>query len=208
MADLARLTGSRVHGPPPVPRETPNRWRGWRARRRRPSPRARLRRFLMILSAFVVLRAAQAAVASLAVLVMSASGLGQPTPTLQVARLGEVEADPLTALTALVMVAVAGGLTVLLAGRRHPLAAFAGVKTFALIAAVTLTGAFAPGSLGVRVALVGGGASLLMVLWPTARAAVLRVLAALGLPHLSGRAGDLAVALKIVLLVGIVLLPH
>jgi hypothetical protein len=165
-------------------------------------------RLLQVGAALVVLRAVQAVVAVLAVAVVWASRLVRPAPGLHVSGLAEVVPASLTAGTALAMVAVATVLAVALLPRHQVFAAFAGVKALALVAASALTGVFAPGSPALRVAVAALGVGVVVGLWPLARQAALRVLAAAGVAHPPGRAGDLALALKIALLVALVAVPR
>jgi len=78
----------------------------------------------------------------------------------------------------------------------------------ALVAASALMGAWAPGPVDVRLAVAALGVGLVAVLWPLARRAATRVLAAAGVAHPSGRAGDLALVLKVALLVAVVAVPR
>ncbi|ADP81874.1 hypothetical protein [Pseudofrankia inefficax] len=165
-------------------------------------------RLLQLGGALVVLRAVQAVVAVLAVTAVGVSRLVRPAPGLHVSGLAEVAPTPLTTGTALAMVVVAAGLALMLLPRRQVFAAFAGVKALALVVASALTGAFAPGSAALRVAVAALGIGVAVGLWPLARRAALRVLVAAGLPHPPGRAGDLALALKIALLVALVAVPR
>jgi hypothetical protein len=169
--------------------------------------RAWRRRLLMVGAGLLVLRGVQAAIAGLTVLTVTAAHLAQPAPRLRVARLAEVSPDPLTAVTALVMIAVSATLAAVLLPRRWVFAAFAGIKAFAVLAATTVTAAIGAGSVGPRLAIAGCGVALVLMFWPSARDAAVRVLTALGLPHPPGRVGDLLVAVKIVLLVLIVAVP-
>ena len=180
---------------------------GWLAARRRLPARARVRGPLVVFAALLVLRAVQAVVAGLAVLAVAASGLDQPAPGLRMARLAELEPTRTTGLIALTMVLISAGLAAALLSRRHPIAAFAGVKAFALVAASAIAVMFASEPVGVRAAVAGCGAGIVLLLWPMAREAAIRVLAAIGMPHVQGRVGDLLLALKIALLVGLVLVP-
>jgi hypothetical protein len=161
----------------------------------------------MVIVGLLALRAIQAAVAAATVLIVRGAHLVQPPPGLRVTRLAEVSPDPLTSVTAFVLAALAATLAAVLLPRRHLLAAFAGIKAFALLAATTVTVALTGGPVAPRLALAACGVSLTILFWPSARDAVLRVLAALGLPHPPGRLGDLAVAAKIAVLVLIVAVP-
>ncbi|ONH26986.1 histidine kinase [Pseudofrankia asymbiotica] len=171
------------------------------------SVRDRGTRLLMVLTALVVLRGVQAAVAGLTVLAVTVSRLEHPAPTLHLARLAEVELAPATAVTALTMIVVSTGLAAALLPRRQPLAAFAGIKAFALIAASALAVLFTAEPVSIRAAVAGCGVGIVALFWPAARDAAGRVLAAMGLPHPHGRAGDLVLAVKIALLVAFVALP-
>ena len=173
----------------------------------RPAGRPGWRRPLMVIVGLLALRAIQAAVAAATVLIVRGAHLVQPAPGLRVTRLAEVSPDPLTSVTAFVLAALAATLAAVLLPRRHLLAAFAGIKAFALLAATTVTFALTGGPAAPRLALAACGVSLTALFWPSARDAVLRVLAALGLPHPPGRLGDLAVAAKIAVLVLIVAVP-
>jgi hypothetical protein len=161
----------------------------------------RRRRLLVVLVAVAVLRGLQAAVAAVTVLAVAALRLEQPLPHLHVARLTEVGPRPLTPLTALVMVAVSAAAAILLLSRRRTVAAFAGVKAFALVVASTIAGVVAAGPGDVRLAVAGFGAGLAVLLWPAVRRAAVTVLTAVGLPHPTGRLADIALAVKISLLV-------
>ncbi|WP_241840335.1 histidine kinase [Frankia sp. CcI49] len=175
--------------------------------RRGLSARDRATRLLFVLAALLVLRVVQAAVAGLTVLAVTVSGLEHPAPGLRMARLAEVEPEPTTGLTTLAMVLISAGLATVLLPRAHVLAAFAGIKAFAMVAASAIAVMFTAEPVGVQAAVAGCGVSVVLLLWPKAREAATRVLAAIGLPHVSGPAGDLVLALKIALLVAFVLLP-
>ncbi|OHV37770.1 histidine kinase [Pseudofrankia sp. EUN1h] len=162
---------------------------------------------LLIITALLVLRGVQAAVAGLTVLVVTVSRFEHPAPTLHLARLAEVEPAPMSAVTALTMILVATGLAAVLLPRRHPFAAFAGIKAFALVAASALAVLFTAEPVSIRAAVAGCGIGIVALFWPAARDAAGRVLAAVGLPHPHGRAGDLLLAVKIALLVAVVVLP-
>ncbi|MDT3438946.1 histidine kinase [Pseudofrankia sp. BMG5.37] len=180
----------------------------WRlADRRGMSVRDRGARLLMILTALLVLRGIQAAVAGLTVLAVTVSRFEHPAPTLHLARLAEVEPAPMTAVTALTMILASAGLAAVLLPRRQVLAAFAGIKAFALVAASALTVMFTAEPASIRAAVAGCGVGIVALFWPAARDAAGRVLAAVGLPHPHGRAGDLILAVKIALLVAIVAIP-
>jgi hypothetical protein len=165
-------------------------------------------RLLQVGAALLVLRAVQAVVAVAAVVLVRMFHLARPVPGLEVTGLAEVVPTPLTAGAALAMVAVAAVLALVLLPRRGAFAAFAGVKAFALVAASALMGAWAPGPVDVRLAVAALGVGLVAVLWPLARRAATRVLAAAGVAHPSGRAGDLALVLKVALLVAVVAVPR
>ncbi|EFC85946.1 hypothetical protein [Parafrankia sp. EUN1f] len=197
--------------------------------------RRRATRLLFVLAALLVLRVVQAAVAGLTVLAVTVSGLEHPAPGLRMARLAEVEPEPTTGLTTLAMVLISAGLATVLLPRAHALVAFAGIKAFAMVAASAIAGIkafamvaasaiagikafamvaasaiavmFTAEPVGIQAAVAGCGVSVVLLLWPKAREAATRVLAAIGLPHVSGPAGDLVLALKIALLVAFVLLP-
>ncbi len=166
--------------------------------------RSPLRRLLTVVAALIVLRATQAAIAVITVLAAAVLRLEQPSPHLCVARLGEVELQPLTPLNALVMVAVCAVATAALVRRRPPAMLFAGMEAFALLVASTIGGVVAVGSVSVRLAVVGCGAGLAVTLWPAVRRAALAALVAVGLPHPAGRLADVALAAKIVLLAALV----
>ncbi|CAO5238062.1 histidine kinase [Frankia sp. AgKG'84/4] len=168
------------------------------------SARPRRRRLLTVAVAFVVLRATQAAVAVLTLLLAAVLRLEQPLPHLQVARLSEIGLQPLTPLTALVMVAVCAVGAVVLLRRRQVVLAFAGVKVFALLVASTIGGVMAGGDGGLRLVLAGCGAGLAVLLWPVLRRAAVFVLVAVGLPHPAGRLADVVLMVKIALLVVLV----
>jgi len=178
----------------------------WFAAWRRLSARDWALRLLVVGAALVVLRAVQAAVAALSVLAVTASGLEHPAPGLRMARLGELEPTHTTGLVALTMVLISTALAAVLLPRSRALAAFAGIKAFALIAAGAIAVLFTAEPTGVRIAVAGCGAGIVVLLWPTAREAAIRVLAAFGMPHVRGRVGDLLLALKIAVLVALVLI--
>ena len=167
--------------------------------------RRRLRRLLLVVAAVAVLRGVQAGVAALPVLTAAALRLEQQLPHLHVTRLAETGPEPLTPLTALVMVAVSAAVSALLLRARRTVTAFAAVKAFALIAASTIAGVVAAGPVGLRLAVAGCGASLAVLLWPAVRRAAVTLLTAVGLPHATGRTADVALAVKIGLLVAVVL---
>lgn len=166
------------------------------------------RRLLQVGAALLVLRLVQAVVAVVAALSVRLFHLTGPAPGLHVTGLGEVTPTPLTTGTALAMVTVAAVLALALLPRHAVSAAFAGVKALALVVASALEGACAPGPACVRLAVAAVGLGLLVAFWPLARHAATRVLTAAGMAHPPGRAGDLALALKIALLVVVVAVPR
>jgi hypothetical protein len=165
------------------------------------------RRALVACTTLLVLRATQAMLAAVAVLTVAAAHLARPAPRLRVTRLAEVRADPLAPVTALVMVTAAATLAAVLLSRRQPIVAFAGVKAFAVLVATTLASPLAGRDVAPLLAVAGCGAALVALLWSAARDAVVRVLAAAGLPHPRGRLADLAVAAKIAALVLLLVIP-
>ncbi len=168
--------------------------------------RRRGHRLVVVAFALVVLRAVEAAVTLLTAALLPLVPLDQPDPHLDVTRLAKVQVHPDTATTALVMVAVASVVAVLLLRTRSAIGAFAGVKAVAVLAATAITGMFASGSTVARVTVTVCGACLVLVLWPSVRAAVPRVLNAAGVHRISGRTAEIAIMMKIILLVAIVVL--
>jgi hypothetical protein len=164
----------------------------------------RVRRLLLLAAAVIVLRGTQAAVAVITVLTVGLLHLEHPVPHLHVTGLAELRTEPLTPLTALVMVVLSAALAGLLLRVRRTATAFAGIKAFALVASSAISGVLAAGPVGLRLAAAGCGAALAVVLWRPVRRAAATLLARAGLPHATGRTADLALALKIVLLVAFV----
>ncbi len=198
--------GSATAVPAPAGQPAAEQWDAPEGRGRATGMHRLVRLLGVIAAAGLILRGTQAVVALLTVLVSGLLRTESPAPGLTLHGLGELRPEPMTATTALVMIGICAAVAAMLLGRRGIAGPFAGIKAFALLAATALTGPFHSGTAGARVAVLLCGAALLVRLWPTVRDAAGRLLARAGLAHLGGRTADLALALKIAVLVGVVIL--
>ncbi|MCK9878385.1 histidine kinase [Frankia sp. AgPm24] len=176
------------------------------ADRRAFAPAIVSRRLLLVPAALLVLWGTEAVLAAVTVGLLWLIPVDQTVARLHVSGLARIEVDPHTAVTALVTLALSATLAAVLLRSRSTLAQFAAIKVFALVVATAITGAYAPGSLRVQIAVacVGAGAAVLM--WPRMRVAVPRVLETINIRHVDGRAADMLLVLKISVLVGLIVL--
>jgi hypothetical protein len=162
------------------------------------------RRLLLVPAAVVILRGIEAAVATATVGLLRLMPVDQATAHLHISRLAAIEADPRTAATAVVTVAVSATLAVVLLRSRSTVAQFAAIKAFALVAATAITGAYAPGLPRVQIALAVAGAGLVVLMWARVRTAVPRVLEMVNIRHVDGRTADILLVAKVSVLVAVI----
>ncbi len=164
------------------------------------------RRLLLVAAALLVLRGTEAVLAAATVGLLRLIPVNQAVARLHVSGLAKIKVYPHTAATALVTLALSATLAAVLLRSRSTLAQFAAIKVFALVVATAITGAYAPGPprTQIAVACVGAGAAVLM--WPRMRRAVPRVLVAVNIRHVDGRAADMLLVLKIGVLIALIVL--
>ncbi|WP_261574630.1 histidine kinase [Frankia gtarii] len=164
------------------------------------------RRLLLVPAALLVLRGTEAALAVATVGLLRLIPVDQAAAHLHVSGLAKIEADPHTATTALVTLALSATLAAVLLRSRSTLAQFAAIKVFALVAATAITGVYAPGPLRVQIAVAVTGVGTVVLLWSRMRVAVPRVLETVNIRHVDGRAADILLAVKISALVAVIVL--
>lgn len=165
------------------------------------------RRLGFVLLALLVLRAVEtAAVAVAAGLVAgaSAAGVAGAAPRLELHGPARLVLAPETPGTQLAVLVVGAAAAVVLLRTGWALAHLAGISGLITAATAAVAAATGPGPLPARLGVLAAGVAATALIWPRLRRVLPALMARAGMHRLAGPAGELALAVKILVVVALV----